>query len=170
MIRIIKKPLTRGEAFLLIKDNQRYPDLIYVSEKRFRDLPCSYIAEIDGQFAGLCGVYEFASWIKIGPLVALQKYHGKGLGRTLIETVLKDFPVRNIHISSSNEKVQTVVVSLGFSERKSFFMLPGVVQRFLLGQLMAMLSLKLIAEGIRKSIKYKRRPLKWYVRYNDSES
>ena len=166
MLIILKRPLTRGEALLLIKDIQGYPDLMYVSEKRFLDLPCTYVVEVDDQFAGVCGVYEFGSWIKLGPLVALQKFHGIGIGRALIETVLKDFPRRNIHISSSNEKVQNIVSSLGFKKQRSFFMLPHDVKKFLFGQLIDMLSLKLIAEYMRKSIKHKRGPMRWYVRYN----
>ena len=169
MLTILKRPLTRGEALLLIKDIQGYPDLMYVSEKRFLDLSCTYVVEVDEQFAGVCGVYEFGSWIKLGPLVALQKFHGIGIGRALIETVLKDSPRRNVHISSSNEKVQKIVSSLGFQAHKSFFMLPNVVKKFLLGQLMTMLSLKLIIEDIRKSIKNRRRPLKWYIKYNSAE-
>lgn len=168
MLTTLKRSLSKKEASLLTKDIEDFPDLMYVSEARFLHLPSTYVAEVDDQFAGVCGVYEFGSWIKLGPLVALQKFHGMGIGRALIEAVLKDFPGRNIHISSSNEKVQKIVTSLGFLELKSFFILPNIVKKYLLGQLVAMLSLKLIVEDIRKTIKYSRASLRWYVRYNSS--
>ena len=166
MITIQKRPLTQGEAFLLINDIQEYPDLLYVSEHRFLSLPVAYVAEVDGQFAGVCGVYEFGTWIKLGPLVALKTFHGMGIGRKLIERILIDFPDRNAHISSSNIKVQKVVLSLGFTERESFFSLPNVVKKFLFGQLMDMISIKLIVDSTRKFFQYKRGPMRWYVRYN----
>lgn len=170
MITIVQRPLSKIETSLLINDIQGYPDLMYVSEERFLNLPCAYVVEVDNQFAGVCGVYEFGSWVKLGPLVALQKYHGNGIGRNLVEKILIDFSDRNIHISSSNIKVQKLLQSLSFTELKSFLTLPNVVKKFLFRQLMTMLSLRLVTEDIRKTLKYKRGPMRWCVRYNAIQS
>lgn len=166
MFEIVRRNLSKIEASLLVQEMRNFPDIVYFSESHLSHLPHTFVAEIDGQFAGVCGVYEIGTWIKLGPLVVLQEYHGRGLGRALIQKVLQNYPNKNFLIISSNTKVQRIALTSGFAECRSFFALPNIVKFALARQLVHMLNTRLILEKIRKSIHYKRGPMRWYVRYN----
>ena len=58
MIKIIRRPLKESEVKSLIKDIRLYPDLVYVKESRFRKYNNAFIVEQNGEFVGLCGIYE----------------------------------------------------------------------------------------------------------------
>lgn len=166
MHSVVKRQLVSSEASLLVKEMQEFPDIIYFSEEYLCRLPQTYVAGIDGQFAGVCGVFTIGSWIKIGPLVVLRQYQARGLGRALIDVIVQRHPDKNLLIMSSNAKVQKIVKSFHFTECESIFSLPSRVQLALARQLVHMLNFRLISEKIRKSMQYKRTPMRWYVRYN----
>ena len=166
MFEIVRRNLSKIEASRLVQEMRDFPDIVYFSESHLCHLPHTFVAEFDGQFAGVCGVYEIGTWIKLGPLVVLQEYHGRGLGRALIDVILQHYPSHNYLIISSNKIVQRIALTSGFAECRSFFALPNIVKFALARQLVHMLNTRLILEKIRKSIHYKRGPMRWYVRYN----
>ena len=73
-----------------MQDVRLFPDLVFVSRARWRRLIDPYVLEVDRVFAGVCGVYSFDRWIKLGPLVLLKKYHGCKLGKRLLKTIIDD--------------------------------------------------------------------------------
>ena len=105
-IKITRRPLKENEINLLMKDIELYPDLVYVKESRFRKYNDAYIVEQDKEFVGLCGIYEMKDWVKLGPLVFLKKFHGKGYGKILLNKIVNDYSNTNIFITSSNIAVQ----------------------------------------------------------------
>ncbi|MFC1790606.1 hypothetical protein ACFLZP_03945 [Patescibacteria group bacterium] len=67
MIKITKRKLRSEEILLLIKNIKSFPDLTYVSQKRWQSFKNCYVACQNQQFAGVCVIYDLGSWLKIGP-------------------------------------------------------------------------------------------------------
>lgn len=81
-ITISKRALTDGEIELLIEEIRKFPNPVIGNKKQLKLLEHVYVAKVNTQFAGICAVIKLNSWTKLGPFVVLQKYHGKGIGKT----------------------------------------------------------------------------------------
>ncbi len=163
-IKIVRRPLKEDEINLLMKDIKLYPDLVFVKESRFRKYNDAYIVEQDKDFVGLCGIYEMRDWVKLGPLVFLKKYHGKGYGKILLNKIVSDYSDKNIFITSSNIAVQKIISRLGFDEINSYFKLPTPILFFLIKQLYEHIHWKMITEFFRKKFTMTRNVRKYYIR------
>ena len=164
MIKIIRRPLKESEVKSLIKDIRLYPDLVYVKESRFRKYNNAFIVEQNGEFVGLCGIYEMKDWVKLGPLVFLKKFHGKGYGKILLNKIVDDYSDKNIFITSSNIAVQKIISKLTFKEVSSYYNLPFSIILFLIKQLYEHIHLKMITEYFRKKFSMKRNVRKYYIK------
>lgn len=149
-ISIKRRRLTETEMDQLIVDTTLFPHIAYVSKNRWRRMKIPYCLMVGGQFAGVCGIYSFDKWIKIGPLVLLQKYHGLGLGKHLFKVIFDDHKKTSIFITSSNPAVHQIMSSFDFQELPSFFSIPFKVKMFLIRQLTEHLNFSVAKEGIRK--------------------
>ena len=118
MIKIIRRPLKENEINLLIEDIKLYPSLIYVKKSEFKKYKNAYVIEENGQFVGICGIYEIKDWVKLGPLVFLKKFHGKGYGKILLNKIVSDYAKQNIFVDSSNVAMQKIISRLKFKEVK----------------------------------------------------
>ncbi len=163
-ISIVRRKLTESEIRGLINDIRLYPNLAYISPTRFHHLTRPYCVSVDGRFSGICGVYSFDTWIKLGPLVLLQRFHGKGIGRKLLDTIISDHKNMSIYIASSNSAVQHIITSHNFKQIPSYFQLPHEVKLFLLRQLIEHLNLNFLTEGLRKKCFQRRGEIKFYVK------
>ncbi len=83
-------------------------------------------------------------WVKLGPLVFLKKFHGKGYGKILLNKIVNDYSNKNIFITSSNIAVQKIIGRLGFDEINSYFKLPAPILLFLIKQLYEHIHWKMI--------------------------
>ena len=84
-VNITRRPLSDAEIDLLMRDISFYPNPVYVKKSRFQTYKNAYVLVENGQFVGVCGVYTIENnWIKLGPLVFLRNYHGKGYGKLLL--------------------------------------------------------------------------------------
>lgn len=164
IISIIRRNLTESEIKSLINDIRLYPNLAYVSPARFRHLSKPYCVSVDGCFAGICGIYSFDTWIKLGPLVLLHRFHGLGVGRKLLDKIITDHKKTSIYIASSNPAVQHIITSHAFKQIPSYFQLPNKVKLFLLSQLVEHFNLNFLKEGLRKKFFQRRGETKFYVR------
>jgi len=164
MIRIIKRSLKENEINLLMNDIKLYPDLVFVKKSRFRKYDNAYIVEQDKEFVGLCGIYEMKNWVKLGPLVFLKKYHGKGYGKILLNKIVNDYSNKNIFITSSNIAVQKIISRLEFKEVAGYFNLPFQIILFLFKQLYEHIDWKLMTEFIRKQFTMTRNTRKYYIK------
>lgn len=148
-----------------MEDTRLFPHVAYVSRARWRRFTNPYIIEVDSKFTGVCAVYTFDNWIKLGPLVLLQKYHGKGLGKKLLLNIINDYNKTSIFMASSNPAVQHIIKSYNFQLFSSFLSLPMEVQMFLFRQLVEHLNVSFVLEGIRKKFFLKRLEIKFYARF-----
>lgn len=164
-IDISRRQLTEKEAEMLINDVVYYPDLVYVKKSRFISLKNPYVLEEDGQFVGICGIYRIKdNWVKLGPLVFLHKYHGKGFGKLLLNKIVADLKDKNIFITSSNIAVQKIIEKLEFRKVNGYLKLPFAVQLFLITHIYEHLSEKYITEFFRKLFTMKRNQRKYYIK------
>lgn len=148
-MEITQRELTHVEIDALIKDIQSFPDLNYVSVQQWKDLNSCFVGEEKSHFVGCCVVHQFDEWVKIGPVVILKKYQGRGFGRKLLLSVIQQHCVSNIVVTSSSPAIAKILLKLGGCE-VSFWEFPFKVQFFLLGQLLENLHIEHIVEFFRK--------------------
>ena len=161
---IYQRPLEHPEIDLLIKDIQFYPDLVYIKKSRLQNLKNPYVIETTQNFVGICGIYETKNWIKLGPLVFLKKYHGKGYGKILLDEITKNHKDKNLFITSTNLAVQKIVKKLGYLEVESPLKLPKEIKKFLVVQFYEHLHWKMITEFFRKLLMMDRNKRKYYIK------
>lgn len=162
---IANRNLSDGEIKKLIRDVAFFPDLIYVSHEIWSKQPV-YVIESDGQMLGVVIVYVFGNWIKIGPLVILKKFHGKGYGKLLLRMVFEKYKNKNAFMSSTNPAVGKITLKHGFHTEKNFLSLPNIVKLFLLRQLVDYLRIKNASEAIRKNFFGRRNKRKYFIKYS----
>lgn len=161
---ISRRRLTEKEITLLINDARIFPDIAYVSRTRWSRFAQPYIIEDNNVFVGVCAVYYFDKWIKLGPLEILKKFHGKGMGKRLLHRVVNDHNNHSIVLASSNPVVQHIAETLSFKNIPQFLSLPKIVQLFLLRQLIEHLNMSFFYEGIRKKFFLNRKNIKYYIK------
>jgi GNAT superfamily N-acetyltransferase len=162
--RIMRRPLTENEIDLLMKDITFYPDLIYVKKSRLMKYTDAFVFEENGNFVGICAIYDIGDWVKLGPFVFLRAYHGKGYGQKLFAAVVSAYSHKNLFLSSSNGPVQKIVGTLQFDEVQNYLSLPGAIQRFLIGNMYEHVHWKLITEFLKKRFTMSRNARKYYIK------
>lgn len=163
-IKIVRRYLKEKEIDLLIEDIKLYPDLIFVKKSRFKKYNNAYIVEKDGEFVGMCGIYKIKDWIKLGPLVFLKKFHGRGYGKILLNRIVNDYSNKNIFITSTNIAVQRIVSKLNFKEIDGYYKLPPQIILFLFKQLNEHIGWKIVTEFFRKKFSMSRHTRKYYIK------
>ena len=78
-----------------------------------------YVAEVDGEIAGCCGVRNMAGEGEITNVVVAEKFRRQGIGRALMEYMLKETPGNGIgectlEVRVSNAPAIALYESLGF--------------------------------------------------------
>ena len=78
-----------------------------------------YVAEAEGEIAGSCGFRNIVGEGEITNVVVAQKYRGQGIGRALMEYMLKEAPSHGIgdctlEVRVSNTPAIKLYESLGF--------------------------------------------------------
>lgn len=163
-MHIAKRPLRNEEIDCLIKETKRFPNLTYVSKKRWQNYKKLYVIQSDEEFAGVCVVQELPDAVKIGPLVIIEKYQGKKLGTKLLKEIIQDYHYTTIYIGSSNSILQKILRNLEFQEIRSFLHLPKEIQKHLLKTLIAYLRVDIISEVVRKKLALGRDPYRFYLK------
>ena len=157
--------LKKNEVTSLTDEVRYFPDLIYVSEHIWEKRKV-HILEVNNRLAGVVVVYRFSSWVKLGPLVVLEKYQGKGLGKKLFKYAINRYKKSNILISSTNSKVGKIASLYGFKDIGGFISLPLTVKFFLLKQLFEYLRLKTIFEALRKRLAGRRGKRLYFIKFS----
>jgi ribosomal protein S18 acetylase RimI-like enzyme len=167
---IIQKKLTSLEVAQLIEETRKFPDLIYVSSNHWLKFNNPYCLLVDGQFAGVCVTYDHKDFVKIGPLILLSKFHGKGLGEKILRHVVRKNINKSLLITSSNPAVGKIVQKLGFEKVANIFLLSKNMRWFLANQLTEYLNLHAVKEWIRKRILFQRGKRAFYLKFTTPQS
>ena len=166
-VTIEKHTLTEEEITELISSIKTAPDLAFVDRKNWKRYPNPYCVFADKEFAGVCCTSETKHWVKIGPLVTLSKFQGKGLGKLLFNTVVAK-QTKSLCVMSSCPILQHLTDSAGFTEAPNVFALPNEVQRLLIRQLANYLSIPYLLEALRKKLILKRGKVRVFTNLKQS--
>jgi len=162
-VTIEKHTLTESEITELISSIKTAPDLVFVDRKNWQRYPNPYCVFTDNEFSGACCVAETKHWVKIGPLVTLPKFQGKGLGKLLF-TAVATKQTKSLCVISSCPILQHLTNSAGFKEVPNVFALPMEVQKLLIKQLGNYLSIPYLLEALRKKLILKRGKVRVFIK------
>lgn len=168
MNKIIKRNPADKEIDWLINDIRQFPNLTYVSKKRWENFKHCYVLEVNNNFVGVCVVYPLEEWVKIGPLVILKKYQRKGYGNHLFTNVIRRYRNKNIFVASSNKAVENITIREGFVKIENYFRLPSVIKLFLLKQIFEYLNVTLMTEMVRKRLFFNRKKFSFFLKTKNS--
>ncbi len=148
-ITITKRPLNDREVELLIEEIKKFPNLVAGNKRRWQKLEQIYVATLNKEFVGVYGITTFHNWYKIGPFVVLEKYQGKGYGKTIIENIVKDYSNVNLLTISRTPAVWKIMTHFSFQE-VSLGKLPYIAKMCLIHNILQLLSIDTIKELLRK--------------------
>ncbi len=163
-VTIEKHTLTEQEITELISSIKTAPDLAFVDRKNWKRYPNPYCIFVDKEFAGVCCIAETKNWVKIGPLVTLLRFQGKGLGKLLFNTVVEKQKEKSLCVMSSCPILQHLTNAARFMEAPNVFALPMEVQKLLIKQLAQYLSIPYLLEALRKKLILKRGKVRVYIK------
>jgi GNAT superfamily N-acetyltransferase len=152
--RIVKRNLTEIEISSLTEETKKSIHIGLIKPilwKKFKDI---YVFEIDGELAGICAIFFLKKWIKIGPLLVLEKHQGKGVGKALLKKIVAKHPKSNLYIGSSNTKVKKIAICHEFKETE-FIHLPFEIKIYLLSYIYNRFGIDYFIDAIKKKTKCK---------------
>jgi len=155
-ICIVPRALTAEEQHAIIQAIRTFPDLAYVRPKLLASFTETYVAEVQGEFAGFCAVETYRGMRKLGPIAVLPKFHHSGAGKTLMMYMFTQNKGKNAYFGSSNPKVQALARKMGAVEFVSVWQVPKSVRLAALHLIVGYLSPRYFWEMIRKKLKYGR--------------
>lgn len=160
---ITKRGLTVNEIALLIAEMRDFPDIGMLRANLWREFSHVFILQENHTFAGVCVAIPLEQWVKIGPVIVLKRFQGKGYGRALLSFITNHYRTTNIYIGSSNRKVAHILGSLGY-RTVSFFQLAKIIQRYLLIYIFKRIDRHFIIDAIKKLIFHKRDRYRYFIK------
>ncbi len=155
---VIRK-LTDNEIIFLNAEiaNSLHP--LYFGKKEWDSADKIYTISVENKLAGVCVAYNLGNWLKLGPFIIAQNYQNQGLGRILLEKIVKENNNNNIYIGGHNPYVGKIVEKMGFVKRdaSSFLSLPKEILFYYLKFFAGRINLKCLSEWIRKKRKFRNR-------------
>lgn len=164
MITIIRRPLFISEIQTLMSELSDMPGLVYIDPSIWKSFQNPYVVLIEKQFAGVCQVYELGRWIKIGPIALLKKHQGHGIGKQLVARVMRDYPLKQIFLTTTNSALKKIAIMNKFRRIRSFFLLPIPIALFLIRQFFEYLRVQSIREYMKKIRDKNRGTMCFYIR------
>lgn len=113
-IRNIMEPRREGhlKSFRNIINNHKSGEEIYPVGIK--------VAKVDNKIVGIVTPMIFNNQNRVGSIYILEEYQGKGLGKMLINEVLKAFPEEDIylHVQTENTNAIKFYENIGFTKTK----------------------------------------------------
>lgn len=159
---ITRRALTVDEAISLSEETRKSPHIGFIDADLWKSFPHVYVATKQRTLVGVCVVFPLRGWVKIGPLVVMGTFQGKGYGRILLTHAIRHYRNARIFVGSSNPKVHTIVRSLGLREVGSIFRVPLEVQRYLLHYLLMRVSYAYLVDALRKKLLFRRGKYRYF--------
>ncbi|NCN28181.1 GNAT family N-acetyltransferase [bacterium] len=107
----------------VVTDTKNFPFLTYIGPRTWQSFDRWYSAYVDNSFAGVLAVNRFGDWSKLGPLVVLSKFHGKGVATALIKKAVAT-EKGNVYLASANPAVWKIAQKIGMGEKYNWLNLP----------------------------------------------
>ncbi len=137
----------------------------YIGKRLWNSLGETYVATVDRQFAGVCTAIPLNGWMKMGPLVIIQKYHGYGYGKILLTHTVQKYYGKNIYIGTSNPKVASIARNLKFTQVHQYLALPAPIKLYLVRYLFERISIPFMLDAWKKNLIKKRAPYLYFLKY-----
>lgn len=161
-VKIAKRRLSEKEVSMLVDEIRKFPNPL-TGKKTWQSLQKVYILSNKEDLIGVCGVNQLDNWVKLGPFVVLKKYHHKGYGKKILETIVKDYSKANLYIGSRNPAVAKIAISLGFHEANNIWTLPNTIRLYLVENILQNINIDYIKQFIRKK-PTKEGPYRFFLR------
>lgn len=160
-----RRKLSDKEIGMIIKEIREVPDITYVLKIMFKLRKDGYVATQDGKLCGICSFYDLGgNWVKLGPLLVLKEYRGRGIGSTLLTKVIALNENRNLYVGSSRGSLKELNKEFGFIETRGILLPFRVKLFFLFYFFVSISSLEFWREFIRKSRTYPKREYQHFLR------
>jgi len=166
MIRITRRQLTSSEIKQLISNIKKFTTLTFVSHRCWQSYRCIYVIEYNKKIAGACAIIDLKNWVKLGPIVILDKYQGKGYGKKLLARIVSDHLHKNIYIGSPNYRIWKIVNDLGFKRIYGFYCLPIKIIFHYIVNIEDWINIIFLKEFVRKLFMKKMSPYYLFVKTN----
>ena len=118
---------TDEDIVQVVTDTKNFPFLTYIGPRTWQSFDRWYSAYVDNSFAGVLAVNRFGDWSKLGPLVVLSKFHGKGVATALIKKAVAT-EKGNVYLASANPAVWKITRKVGMGEKYDWLSLPLPIQ------------------------------------------
>lgn len=129
---------------------RKFPDIGLIEGNKWGIFDKIYVATIDKNFLGICGIVKLKHWVKIGPVVVLKKFQGEGYGSLLLNFIVQKYAENNLYIGSPNSRIKNIVGKLGFIEQPNYWSLPWEIKKYFTQYLLERLSLGYILDSLYK--------------------
>ncbi|MDP4011888.1 MAG: GNAT family N-acetyltransferase [Candidatus Roizmanbacteria bacterium] len=118
---------TAEDIAQVVTDTKNFPFLTYIGPRTWQSFDRWYTAYVDNTFAGVVAINRFGRWAKLGPLVVLSKFHGKGVATSLIKKAVAT-EKGNIYLASANPTVWKIARNVGMVKKYNCLNLPLSIQ------------------------------------------
>lgn len=163
-IFIIERKLTGEESGLLEQETKKSIDIGLIDKTMWNSFDELFVIGMTDMFIGACAIMYLHGWIKVGPIVILERFQGKGCGAKLLYHIVNRYKNKNIYIGSSNKKVQSIVKKLHFQTEHHFLKLPREIQLYLINYLVRRISWKFVIDALRKRLFIQRNTYLYFLK------
>lgn len=156
-IQIGHEVLTIAEMAALADAIAQAEHIVYIRPDYWQKIK-TYVLREQGDFVGACAVVALPNnWVKIGPLVLVQKYHGQGYGKKLLSRVIQMHEGQHLFIHSSHPAVLSIIQPFAFVEVSSVYQLPQEVKVHAFKHIIDNAHLELLRSYLKKRVGKKHR-------------
>ncbi len=163
-MKITKRKLTDKEIDILIEEMRNFPDVGLYTKNQWKSFQNIYIAGNNDHFIGVCVVISLKKWVKIGPVIILKSFQGKGYGRQLLQFVVSILKDKNLYIGSSNIRVGKIMERLKFQRINTFIDLPREIKVYLVKHFFQRINWEYLFDAVPKIFK-KSGKYRYFVKY-----
>ncbi len=113
---INKAKLTKSEIGQIVDFISLTPNIIYYSPQELSSL-VAYKYYVDSKMVGFCLIKAIGwsqNWLEIAILGVLDEYQGQGIGSQLFKKALVDSDGKLVYTTTTNPKVQKMMIDEGF--------------------------------------------------------
>jgi len=163
-ISIQKRKLSSLESKILEAETMDFIHTGFTSQHIWQKYFPVYVMAAGNKLIGIVNIVGLNEWMKIGPVVILAKYQGKGYGGKILKHVVSDMKNNNLYIGSSNPYIWRIVEGLGFERLDNYLKLPREIKIYLLKYFLERLNFEFIINEAKKIREKKRTKYRFYAR------
>lgn len=162
---ITYRVLTIREQLILEAETKKSPYIGFIRHNVWDSFGKVFVLENKKQLIGVCVPVRLRHWCKLGPILVLSKFQGKGFGKILLSHAFNHFSNENLYIGAPNDRIVSIVTKLGFTKVRGLN-LPIEIKTYLFSYLFQRFSLEYITDAIRKKFTTHRWKYSYFIHPN----